>query len=199
MLFFFILFISIFTISYIANNATIIREAKSTISSEPWKNKQIINIIEHEIKLPMDIGMKLSQGESLVNPAIILPDQTPVIGNGMATNPPSNISFLIVDDWEDNLFNLELYFSWTNPVKKRFFILRVKKIIGNDGIILPTKPHINAQYHGRTFSPSKEELSANGIAIRPSSAGIIAIIITASQMLFAKKSAKFSKMWHLLF
>lgn len=98
MLFFFILFISIFTISYIANNATIIREAKSTISSEPWKNKQIIKIIEHEIKLPMDITMKLSQGESLVNPAIILPDQTPVIGNGMATNPPSNISFLIVDD-----------------------------------------------------------------------------------------------------
>lgn len=75
--------------------------------------------------------------------------------------------------------------------------MRVKNITGSAGIILPINAHISAQYHGRAFSPSSVELSANGIAIRPSSAGIIAIIITASQMLSAKNDAKASNISHL--
>lgn len=58
---------------------------------------QIISIIEQAIALPMLIAKKHCQIFKEVNPAMILPDHTPVIGKGIATNVDNKTIFFNVD------------------------------------------------------------------------------------------------------
>ena len=150
-------------------------------------------MIAQAIKLPIAIAIKLCQIFNEVQPAIKLPDQTPVSGSGMATNPPSNNNFLKVEFVRESLESFLLYRSCTKPVKNRFLIFRVKSMTGRAGTKLPMNAQRNAAQAGKTFSAKICADSANGIAILPSNPGMIAIKMTAKKAYSPKNEPMASK------
>lgn len=107
-------------------------------SSEPAKNIVAASISPHATSCPKAIASAHCHILRFVSPPIKLPDQTPVSGSGIATNPPSKNSFLSVLLVDEILPSLLEKWSCKKPVKKRFLILRVKKTTGKIGRMLPT-------------------------------------------------------------
>lgn len=136
-------------------------------------------MIEQAIKLPIAIAVKHCQYFKFVAPAIMLPDHTPVSGNGIATNKLNNKSFLTVVCFKESFVKFLLYLDWIKPVINLFLIFLVKIITGKHGIRLPTKAHRKAAQAGKTLFSSIETDNAKGMAILPSNPGINAIKITA--------------------
>ena len=85
---------------------------------------------------------------------MILPDQTPVIGKGMATKRDNKINFFMLEFLVDKAFIFELYFSTIKHVKNLFFNFFVNKISGIDGIILPINEQKKAQAGDKMQSPN---------------------------------------------
>lgn len=159
------------------------REIIKIVPIEFEKNTQISVMIEQEMADPIIIASIDFQTFKLLIPAIKLPVQTPVSGNGIATNP-HNIRYFL---------NVEVCFSSCLALTENFFELTrstlvldlqnlVKEIIAKLGIIEPKNANMHACQAGSAFVPQKRGFIAKGIAILVSSVGIIASKIQASQI-----------------
>lgn len=181
--FYLFLFIIVQNKSIAKNRIIKLSDIIKIILIELAKKTQSKVMIMLEINAPIMIAMKLFQTFKVLKPAIKLPVQTPVSGSGIATKHVSIRYRLKLDVCRFILSTLtENFFEFTRKPLVLDFINFVVKIIARHGSIDPKKPNKQASQAGRTLTPQKAGLIANGIAILASNVGIIARIIQASQI-----------------
>ena len=144
-------------------------------------------IMLEEMNAPITIDNRLYHIFKLESPAIILPAQTPVSGNGIATKPVNARYFLkfvaLLSRVVLFLIYLLINLFVQNPVALFFncFVIRIIKILGKSE---PKNDKNNAPTALNALFPQKSVFIASGIAILLSRVGHADTRRTASHTQF---------------
>lgn len=148
-----------------------------------------IVIIEQETNEPKEIAKNDFFKSRFEMPAIILPDHTPVSGNGIATKTARAKYFLKLP-FLFSIFALLAEYLYKNLFVKKpavcFLIFLVTNIIIKQGKIDAKNDKNKAEIGLNALPPQMSVFSAKGIEIFVSNVGIKATSITASQTQFSK-------------
>ena len=178
------------------------KKYSNTIIVSSAKKYEIIVIIVPATRFPKTIEVIVSFFVNPIKSAIQVPVQTPVRGNGIATNAKTPSHFIhhtflsFFSTLAFSLMFLEERLSLFSMALANFFkafvffnhlkIGQNRKVNITHTKVLPKNENRKDFHKGSAFSPHNETAAPKGIAPLSSTIGIIDIIVVASQLLSPK-------------